>query len=113
MTFAHYLLLGNLGEGGEAAEPNSVDPTPRLGDGGEQSIMALRFHCRFFTWLMNDAFHSRKTWRGREYDVNEAQGAAFGVAFGAPSPSRTANFVPFVAVNDASNDVSVQPLPIQ
>jgi hypothetical protein len=39
----------------------------------------------------------------REYDVNEAQGAAFGVAFGAPSSSGTANFVPFVAVNDASN----------
>jgi hypothetical protein len=49
----------------------------------------------------------------REYDVNEVQGAAFGVAFGAPSSSGTANFVPFVAVNDASNDVSVQPLPIQ
>jgi hypothetical protein len=62
---------------------------------------------------MNDAFHSRKTWRGREYDVNEAQGAAFGVAFGAPSSSGTANFVPFVAVNDASNDVSVQTLLIQ
>jgi hypothetical protein len=49
----------------------------------------------------------------REYDVNEAQGAAFGVAFGAPSSSGTANFVPFVAVNDASNDVSVQTLLIQ
>jgi hypothetical protein len=47
----------------------------------------------------------------REYNVNEAQGAAFGVAFGAPSSS--GNAVPFVAVNDASNNLSVQVLPIQ
>ncbi len=42
-----------------------------------------------------------------QYDVNEAQGAAFGVAVG---PSNTPGTFKFVAVNDVSNDMSVYTL---
>ncbi len=44
-----------------------------------------------------------------EYNINEAPGAAFGVAFGPfNEKTRTVNFV---AVNNASNDMSVHALP--
>lgn len=45
-----------------------------------------------------------------EYNVNEAQGAAFGVAVGAPNAGGIANFA---AVNDVSNNMSVYALPIK
>src|SRR6202035_866987 len=58
------LTLGNLGEGGNAAEPDVVDPSPGLGDGGEQSVPAFRFHRRFGVGRMNNALHGREAWRG-------------------------------------------------
>ena len=41
MPFALGLTLGNLGEGANGAEPDVVDPSPGLGDGGEQSVRSL------------------------------------------------------------------------
>ena len=41
VPFALGLTLGNLGEGGNAAEPDVVDPSPGLGDCGEQSVAAF------------------------------------------------------------------------
>jgi hypothetical protein len=38
VPFALGLTPGNLGEGGNAAEPDVVDPSPGLGDCGEQSV---------------------------------------------------------------------------
>ena len=43
MPFANGLPRGNLGKGGEVAEPNVVDPFAGLGDGGEESITAVGF----------------------------------------------------------------------
>ena len=63
MPFAKCFPLRNLGEGGKAAEPDIVDPTPGLGDGGKQTIAALGFHRRFCAGLMNDALHGDETWR--------------------------------------------------
>ena len=37
LPFALGLTLGNLGEGANAAEPDVVDPSPSLGDGGKQA----------------------------------------------------------------------------
>ena len=55
MPFALGLTRGNLGEGGNAAEPDVVDPSPGLGDGGEQSVPAFGPHCRFCAGRMNNA----------------------------------------------------------
>ena len=38
-----------------AAEPDVVDPSPGLGDGGEQSVPAFRPHRRFGAGRMNNA----------------------------------------------------------
>jgi len=48
------LTLGNLGEGGIAAEPDVVDPSPGLGDGGEQSVPAFRPHRPFGAGRIRD-----------------------------------------------------------
>jgi hypothetical protein len=62
---------GNLGEGGNAAEPDVVDPSPGLGDCGEQSVPAFGPHCRAHlqsptpcgfvdeTWMANGAMLRR------------------------------------------------------
>ncbi len=42
VAFDPALPLGNLGEGGNAAEPDIVDPSTGLGDGGEQPRFVLR-----------------------------------------------------------------------
>ena len=41
VPFALGLALGDLGEGGDTAEPDVVDPSPGLGNCGEQSITAF------------------------------------------------------------------------
>jgi hypothetical protein len=41
VPFALGSTLGNFREGGDPTEPNVVDPSPGLADGGEQSIAAL------------------------------------------------------------------------
>jgi hypothetical protein len=41
VPFTLGLTPGNPGEGGNAAEPDVVDPSPGLGDCGEQSVPAL------------------------------------------------------------------------
>ena len=41
MPFALAFSLGDLGEGGNSTEPDVVDPSPGLGDCGEQGITAL------------------------------------------------------------------------
>ena len=64
MPFALGFMLGNLGEGGNAAEPNVVDPSSGLGDCGEQSIAAFGLHRRFCGGRMNDALNGHKAWRG-------------------------------------------------
>jgi hypothetical protein len=33
--------LSNLGQGANAAEPDVVDPSPGVGDGGEQRLFAI------------------------------------------------------------------------
>ena len=57
------LPLGNLGEGGNAAEPDVVDPSPGLGNGGEQSVAAFGLHRWFCAGRMKDALHGREAWR--------------------------------------------------
>src|SRR5580693_9342769 len=48
-------MLGDLGEGGKAAEPNALDPSSGLGDCGEQSIAPFGTHRRFCGGRMKDA----------------------------------------------------------
>jgi hypothetical protein len=64
VPFAMGLTRGNLGEGGNAVEPDVVDPSPGLGDGGEQSVPAFGLHRWIYARLMNDALHGREAWRG-------------------------------------------------
>jgi hypothetical protein len=67
------LTLGNLGEGAIAAEPDVVDPSPGLGDGGEQSVPAFRPHRPFGAgriYSVQGAFTETNSVRlcGREMD---------------------------------------------
>src|SRR5438128_450848 len=55
MPFAQCFPRGNLGEGDNAAEPDVVDPSPGLGDGGKESIPAFGFHRWLCPRLMKDA----------------------------------------------------------
>ena len=64
VPFALGLTLSNLGEGSNTAEPDVVDPSSSLGDGGEKRLAGLGFHRRFCAGRMNDAFYGRKAWRG-------------------------------------------------
>jgi hypothetical protein len=64
VPFTLGFTLGNLGDGGNAAEPDGVDPSSSLGDCGEQSITAFGPHCRLGTGRMKDALHGLKAWRG-------------------------------------------------
>ena len=65
VAFAMGFAIGNLGEGGDTAEPEVVDPSAGLGDGGEQSIAAFGLHRRLRVHgRMNDAFHGREAWSG-------------------------------------------------
>jgi hypothetical protein len=62
------LTLGNLGEGGNAAEPDVVDPSPGLGDGGEQSVPAFRPHRpfgagRIYRDQLRAALWTRRGWQ--------------------------------------------------
>ena len=43
MPFALDLTLSNLGEGSNTAEPDVVDPSSSLGDGGEKRLAGLGF----------------------------------------------------------------------
>jgi hypothetical protein len=54
------VTLGDLGERANATKPEIVDPSPGLGDWGQQSIASLGFHCRLCAGRMNDAFHGLK-----------------------------------------------------
>ena len=61
------LTLGN-GEGGNAAEPDVVDPSPGLGDGGEQSVPAFRPHRpfgagRIYRDQLRAALWTRRGWQ--------------------------------------------------
>jgi hypothetical protein len=47
VPFALGFMLGDLSEGGKAAEPNALDPSSGLGDCGEQSIAPFGTHRRF------------------------------------------------------------------
>jgi hypothetical protein len=76
VPFAHGLPFGNPGEGGNSAEPDIVDPSPCLGDGGKQGVLAFGFHHWLCARLMNDALHGREAWRrpgkgdhGRQMEV--------------------------------------------
>ena len=64
VPFALDLTLSNLGEGSNTAEPDVVDPSPSLGEGGEKRLAGFGFHRRFCAGRMNDAFYGRKAWRG-------------------------------------------------
>jgi hypothetical protein len=64
VPFALDFTLGNLGEGANAAEPDVVDPSPGLGDCGEQGVLAFRPHRRFGAGRINDALHGREDWCG-------------------------------------------------
>ena len=64
MPFALGLTLGNLGEGSNATEPNIVDPSPGLGDCGEQSVPVFGPHRPFCTGRMNNALQGREALRG-------------------------------------------------
>jgi hypothetical protein len=44
MSFAYCFPFGNPGEGGNAAEPDIVDPSPGLGDSGKQGVPAFGQH---------------------------------------------------------------------
>src|SRR6202030_3335282 len=68
VPFALGLTLGNLGEGANAAEPDVVDPSPGLGDGGEQSVPAFRPHRpfgagRIYRDQLRAALWTRRGWR--------------------------------------------------
>ena len=56
--------LCGLVEGGDAAEPDVIDPSPSFGNCGKQSITAFGPHRRFSRGRMNDALHRREVWRG-------------------------------------------------
>jgi hypothetical protein len=56
-------MLGDLSEGGKAAEPNALDPSSGLGDCGEQSIASFGTHRQFCGGRMKDALNGRKAWR--------------------------------------------------
>jgi hypothetical protein len=60
VPFAQCLPRGNLGEGGDAAEPDVVDPSPGLGDGRKQDVPAFGFHHGLCVGLMKDALHGRE-----------------------------------------------------
>src|SRR3984893_12672790 len=64
VPFAPDLTHSNLGEGSNTAEPDVVDPSSSLGDGGEKRLAGLGFYRRFCAGRMNDAFYGRKAWRG-------------------------------------------------
>jgi len=57
VAFTMGFALGDLGERRDAAEPESLDPPARLGDGSQQSIAGLRIHGEFRARFMHDAFH--------------------------------------------------------
>ena len=63
VPFAHGLPFGNPGEGGNAAEPDVVDPSPGLANGGQQGVPAFGFHRWLCARLMKDALHGREAWR--------------------------------------------------
>src|ERR1700730_11942744 len=64
VPFALGPKLCDLGEGGDAAEPDVIDPSPSFGNCGKQSITAFGPHRRFSRGRMNDALHRREVWRG-------------------------------------------------
>ena len=64
VPFSLDLTLGDLGEGANATKPEIVDPSPGLGDCGQQSIASLGFHCRICARHMHNALHRLKAWRG-------------------------------------------------
>jgi hypothetical protein len=45
-------------------DDDQIVPYADAGDGGEQSIAALGFHCRLCARRMKDALHGLKAWRG-------------------------------------------------
>jgi hypothetical protein len=52
-----YVTIGNPGDGANAAELDVVDPSPGLGDGGEQSVPAFGPHCRAHLRRWNFGLH--------------------------------------------------------
>jgi hypothetical protein len=77
VPFALGLTLGDLGEG-NAAEPDGVDPSPDLGDRGEQSVPAFGPHCRFCAGRMNDALQAFSTLSKIDYpNIPKRRRAAF------------------------------------
>ena len=61
MSFALVFTRGNLGERDNAGEPDLLDPSPSLGDGGEQSLAALGFERRFCAGRVDDSLNGTKT----------------------------------------------------
>src|SRR5215211_4542898 len=63
VTFALAFPLGDLGQAGNSAEPNVLDPCPGLADCREHSISALGLDRRFRAARVNDTLHGSKAAR--------------------------------------------------